>query len=81
MSWITEHYDEVLQIIGAVVALATLIVKLTPTQKDDTFLAKAVKILSALSLCNVDGSFILKKEEKKQEQEKKEVVVEELEDK
>ena len=62
MSWITEHYDEVLQIIGAAVALATLVVKLTPTQKDDTFLAKVIKVLSALSLCNADGSFIGKKD-------------------
>lgn len=58
VKFITEHYDEVLQIIGAVVALATLIVKLTPTQKDDAFLAKVIKILSAFSLCNADGSFI-----------------------
>lgn len=61
VKFITEHYDEVLQIIGAVVALATLIVKLTPTQKDDNILAKVIKILSALSLCNADGSFIGRK--------------------
>ena len=58
MNWITQHYDEVLQIIGAVVALATLIVKLTPTQQDDNVLAKVIRVLSALSLCNADGSFI-----------------------
>ena len=58
MNWITQHYDEVLQIIGAVVALATLVVKLTPTQKDDNVLAQIIRVLSALSLCNADGSFI-----------------------
>lgn len=58
MKLITQHYDEVLQIIGAVVALATLIVKLTPTPKDDEVLAKIIKVLSVLSLCNPDGSFI-----------------------
>ena len=63
MTWITQHYDEVLQIIGAVVALATLVVKVTPTQKDDAFLAKVIKILSAFSLCNADGSFIGRKAE------------------
>ena len=62
MTFITQHYDEVLQIIGAVVALATLIVKLTPTPKDDDALAKIVKVLSVLSLCNPDGSFIGKAE-------------------
>ena len=62
IQFITQHYDEVLQIIGAIVALATLVVKLTPTQKDDNVLAKLIKILSALSLCNADGSFIGKAE-------------------
>ncbi len=63
IKFITEHYDEVLQIIGAAVALATLVVKLTPTQKDDNVLAKMIKVLSALSLCNADGSFIGKGKE------------------
>ncbi len=58
IKFITEHYDEVLQIIGAAVAFATLIVKLTPTQKDDAVLSKVIKILSVCSLCNADGSFI-----------------------
>ena len=62
IQFITQHYDEVLQLLGAIVALATLIVKLTPTQKDDNVLAKIIKILSALSLCNVDGTFIQKEE-------------------
>ncbi len=62
IKFITEHYDEVLQIIGAVISLATLVVKLTPTHNDDAFLAKVIKVLSALSLCNADGSFIGKKE-------------------
>ena len=58
MKYITEHSGELLEILGAVVAVATLIVKLTPTSQDDTVLAKIIKILSALSLCNADGSFI-----------------------
>ena len=62
IEFITEHYDEALQILGAVVALATLIVKLTPTQKDDNVLAKIIQVMSALSLCNADGTFIQKEE-------------------
>lgn len=62
IKFITQHYDEVLQLIGAVVALATLIVKLTPSQQDDHVLAKIIHVLSALSLCNADGSFIGKAE-------------------
>ena len=63
ITFITQHYEEVLQMIGAVVALATLVVKLTPTPKDDNVLAKIINVLSALSLCNADGSFIGKKAE------------------
>ena len=58
MGLITQHAADVLQIIGGVVSVATLIVKLTPTAKDDAILAKVIKVLSAFSLCNADGSFI-----------------------
>lgn len=58
MEWITNHYTDILAWIGAVVSCATIIVKLTPTPKDDAILAKVIKVLSALSLCNADGSFV-----------------------
>lgn len=60
--FIAEHLDEVLQIFGAAVALITLIVKFTSTDKDDTVWAKILKVLAALSLVNPDGSIIGKKE-------------------
>lgn len=63
--FIAEHLDEMLQIFGAVVALITLIVKFTSTDKDDTVWAKILKVLAALSLVNPDGSVIGKKEEDK----------------
>lgn len=58
MEWIQNHWDDVLSIIGGVVTLATVIVKLTPTQKDDTVLSKVIKVLAALSLVNPDGSVV-----------------------
>ena len=64
MAWITEHWKDILAIIGAVVSLATLITSITPSQKDDAVLAKIIKILSALGLLNPDKSFIGKKEDK-----------------
>lgn len=63
VNWIVEHLQDVLSIIAGVIGIATIIVKLTPTQKDDAVLAKIIKVLSALSLCNPDGSFIGKKAE------------------
>ena len=64
MEWIKTNWTDILAVIGAVVTLATAVVKLTPTQKDDNILAKVIKVLSALSLCNADGSFVGKKEDK-----------------
>jgi len=57
MEWIQNNGKDILAVIGAAVALATAVVKLTPTPKDDHVLAKVMKVLSALSLCNPDGSF------------------------
>lgn len=56
MEWITTHWKDILAIIGGVVTVCSIIVKLTPTQKDDSVLAKIIKILSALGLFNPDGS-------------------------
>ncbi len=57
MEWIQTNVKELLAVLGALVALATAVVKLTPTQKDEQVLGKIIKVLSALSLCNPDGSF------------------------
>jgi Na+-transporting NADH:ubiquinone oxidoreductase subunit NqrC len=66
MNWIAEHWKDVLAIIGGVVTVASLIVKLTPTQKDDNILAKIIKILAIIGIFNPDGSSIGKcKEESK----------------
>ena len=62
VNWIVEHWQDVLSIIAGVIGIATTIVKLTSTQKDDAILAKIIKVLSVVSLCNPDGSFIGKKD-------------------
>lgn len=41
MNWITEHWQDLLAITGALFVLLRLIVALTPTPKDDQLLAKA----------------------------------------
>lgn len=58
MEWIQAHWKDILAIIGGVVTVASIIVKLTPTQKDDNVLAKIIKILAALSLFNPDGKMV-----------------------
>lgn len=56
VAWLSEHYKDILAIIGAAVTLASMIVKLTPTQKDDNVLARIIKVLVLLSVYNEDGS-------------------------
>lgn len=46
------YLEKGLEIFGAAVALASLIVKLTPSTKDDEILAKVVKVLDLLSIFN-----------------------------
>lgn len=58
IAWCGEHWQDILAIIGGAVGVATVIVKLTPTQKDDAVLAKVISVLAALSLVNPDGSFV-----------------------
>ena len=44
-TWVTTHWAEILQAIVSVIGTASIIVKLTPTPKDDTILAKVVGFL------------------------------------
>lgn len=61
MEWIQAHWKDVLAIIGGVVSVCSIIVKLTPTTKDDTILAKIIKLLAIFGIFNPDGSLIGKK--------------------
>lgn len=49
MSYITEHWADILAIYGGLVAIASVIVKLTPTTKDDTVLAKVIAVVDLFS--------------------------------
>lgn len=50
MDWILENWQTVVAIAGAVVMVARLIVKLTPTPADDAWLAKVLDALKVLAL-------------------------------
>lgn len=56
MDWIIAHWKEIMAAFGTAVALASAIVKLTPTQKDDNILSRIIKVLVVLSLYNEDGT-------------------------
>lgn len=50
MDWVMANWVEITAVVGGVVTIASIIVKWTPTQKDDAVLAKVMKILAFLSL-------------------------------
>jgi len=50
MEFITNNYVAIMAIIGSIVTTASLIVKLTPTPKDDEVLAKVMAIINVLAL-------------------------------
>ena len=52
MNWIIAHWSDLLACFGALVGFCSLVVKLTPTQKDDTIVAWLIKILDKLSIFN-----------------------------
>lgn len=52
LNFIAEHYDEMLAIIGGIVSIATIIIRLTPSTRDDEILAKIVNILAKFSIVN-----------------------------
>lgn len=50
ITWITSHWVEIGAAAGGIVTAARLIVKLTPTPKDDSLLDKIVTVLSHVGL-------------------------------
>ena len=64
INFIQIHYQDILAIIGGVVSITTIIVKLTPTEKDDAVLTKIVNMLSKLSLVNTKTEEKILKEAK-----------------
>jgi len=49
-NWITSNWTEIVAAIGGVVLAARIIVKLTPTPADDSFLEKVVNFLKGVGL-------------------------------
>ena len=54
MDWIIAHWQEVVAVAGAIVIVARLIVKLTPTQADDAWLAKVLDVIGHIGLSMPD---------------------------
>lgn len=50
MNWLAEHWNDILAWIGGVVSCASIIVKLTPSTKDDGIVDKTIKVLDYFSV-------------------------------
>lgn len=50
IEWVKEHALELWGIWGAIITIASIVVKLTPSQKDDKIYNIIMKILNALAL-------------------------------
>jgi len=48
--WLSQHSDQIIDALTAIVTGASAIAALTPTPKDDTFLGKAYKVVDWLAL-------------------------------
>lgn len=49
-NWITSNWTEIVAAVGAIVIAARVVVKLTPTPKDDSVLEKIVNLLKSVGL-------------------------------
>lgn len=50
MEFITQNLPSIMAIVGAVIVLARIIVKLTPTPRDDSIVEKVVSVLKTIGL-------------------------------
>jgi hypothetical protein len=49
-NWITQNWTQIVAAVGGIVLAARIIVKLTPTPADDSFLEKIINFLKGLGL-------------------------------
>lgn len=55
VNWIIEHWVDILAIYAGVVAVASVIVKLTPSLRDDTILLAIVKFVAKYIAINTNA--------------------------
>lgn len=52
IDWVQSHNADLLLLVTSVIGLASIIVKLTPTPKDDAILGKIKKVISKFIALN-----------------------------
>ena len=64
ISWVVEHLLSILQWIGGIVSCSSIIVKLTPTTKDDGVVDNVIKVLDHFSIYNTKKDAAILKDAK-----------------
>lgn len=54
-NWVQEHWAEVVQIYLGLIGVASILVKLTPTLKDDTWLLSVTKFVAKYLALNINA--------------------------
>ena len=57
--WMILHTTDLLEIVAAAIALATVVTRMTPTPKDDEFLKKLVLLFSMMNHKDSDKKYKL----------------------
>lgn len=52
LEWLKENYDNICVVITALITFCSVVVKVTPTDKDDKILSKIISILDTFSIFN-----------------------------
>jgi hypothetical protein len=50
INFIVDHWDEILLAITSIVTAASIIVKLTPSEKDDKVVSRIIKFLNTIAI-------------------------------
>jgi len=50
MDWIMHHWDDLMLIVTGIITVASVIVKMTPSKKDDEELSKIQEMLRLISM-------------------------------
>ena len=62
LEWLKENYDNICVVITAIITFCSVVVKVTPTDKDDKILAKIIAILDTFSIFNPKNKEVKDKE-------------------
>ncbi len=62
LEWLKENYDNICVVITALITFCSVVVKVTPTDKDDKILSKIISILDTFSIFNPKNKEVKDKE-------------------